>query len=193
MVDPIPDKVELSSEEKESIYVHKVYDQIAKHFSNTRYNPWPVIKKYLEDQEPGCIGADIGCGNGKYLGVRSGDMFVIGSDRSPALVEICNERGFESMTADNLNLPYRDNVFDFAISIAVIHHFSTESRRVAAIKEILRTLRKGGTALIYVWALEQDGKRKFEADHQDYLVPWVTKSSKKDSPNDEPNQKTYQR
>ena len=38
-----------------------------------------------------------------------------------------------------------------------------------ATQEILRILRPGGTALFYVWALEQEG-RTFTS--QDNLVPW---------------------
>jgi len=45
------------------------------------------------------------------------------------------------------------------ISIAVIHHFSTDSLRIQAIEEIYRILRIGGKALIYVWAYEQEHKK----------------------------------
>ena len=41
------------------------------------------------------------------------------------------------------------------MSIAVIHHLSTETRRLQAIQEINRILKIGGEALIYVWAYEQ--------------------------------------
>ncbi|KAJ3385834.1 Alkylated DNA repair protein alkB 8, partial [Chytriomyces hyalinus] len=61
---------------------------------------------------------------------------------------------------------------DFVISIAVIHHFSSFERRVAAVKDLVRTIRPGGKILIFVWALEQEdgSKRKFEK--QDVFVPW---------------------
>ena len=48
----------------------------------------------------------------------------------------------------------RSDCFDAAISIAVIHHFSTVSLRVQALKEILRVLKENGEALVYVWAKE---------------------------------------
>lgn len=57
--------------------------------------------------------------------------------------------------SDCLSLPYKDNCFDAAISIAVIHHLSTQERRKRAISEILRILTPGGKCLIYVWAKEQ--------------------------------------
>ena len=50
----------------------------------------------------------------------------------------------------------RNNILDFAISIAVVHHFSTPERRRKAINEILRTVKEGGEVMIYVWALEQE-------------------------------------
>jgi ubiquinone/menaquinone biosynthesis C-methylase UbiE len=51
-------------------------------------------------------------------------------------------------------LPVRNDIFDSVISIAVIHHFSTKSLRVAAINEMYRVIKKGGRVLIYVWAYE---------------------------------------
>ncbi len=95
--------------------------------------------------------------------------------------------------ADNLSLPHPNGVFDFAISIAVIHHLSTPARRVEAVKCVLDLLRpssslngnrttglEGGRALIYVWALEQkDSRRGWDEGHeQDVMVPWVLKQKK---------------
>lgn len=73
---------------------------------------------------------------------------------------------------------------DFAISIAVIHHFSTPERRTQAIKHILSKLKKGGEALIYVWALEQENSRRGykEGDPQDVLVPWVLQKKQPKKP-----------
>lgn len=44
---------------------------------------------------------------------------------------------------------------------------------MAAIEEILRVVRLGGRVLIFVWALEQTGKRDFDKDVQDVFVPWA--------------------
>lgn len=62
----------------------------------------------------------------------------------------------------------------------MIHHLSTPDRRVEAIGSILQTLRKGGKALLYVWALEQEGSRRGwrEGGEQDVMVPWVMKGKK---------------
>ncbi|KAI7825198.1 S-adenosyl-L-methionine-dependent methyltransferase [Gamsiella multidivaricata] len=162
----------MTAEQKEQEYVHNVYQLIAPHFSATRYKPWPVVEEFLQTMPPGYVGADVGCGNGKYIGVNP-KLFMVGSDRSSNLISICGERGHEAMVCDGLALPYRSQFFDFAISIAVIHHFISPERRVAAIEEILRVVRIGGRALIFVWALEQTGKRDFDKDVQDVFVPWA--------------------
>jgi len=71
----------------------------------------------------GYIGADVGCGNGKYIGVNP-KLFMVGSDRSSNLISICGERGHEAMVADGLALPYRS---DFFVSVFIIpgHLMST--------------------------------------------------------------------
>ncbi|GAA30470.2 alkylated DNA repair protein alkB homolog 8 [Clonorchis sinensis] len=47
--------------------VHEVYDEIANDFSSTRHSPWPGVLEFLRTQPLGALGADVGCGNGKYL------------------------------------------------------------------------------------------------------------------------------
>ena len=127
--------------EKEQIYVHKVYNEIASHFSQTRYKPWPVVEKFLKSRESGSVGIDVGCGNGKYLNINK-DVFIIGSDYSDNLIALSSTingdcKNNDSIVCDGLSLPHLNNQFDFAISIAVIHHFSTEERRIEVIFHIL--------------------------------------------------------
>lgn len=47
--------------------VHKVYNEIANHFSETRHSPWPQVNEFIRQFEKGSVLVDIGCGNGKYL------------------------------------------------------------------------------------------------------------------------------
>ncbi|PVI02002.1 S-adenosyl-L-methionine-dependent methyltransferase [Periconia macrospinosa] len=182
-----------NGEEQQRIYeqthVHAVYEQIASHFSSTRYKPWPIVEKFLQSQKDGSIGADIGCGNGKYLAVNP-RVFIVGSDRSTNLAQIAKQHNnpHTAIVADTLALPHPASVFDFAISIAVVHHLSTPARRVEAVGAILGLLRpsserdgdSGGRALIYVWALEQkDSRRGWDEGHeQDVMVPWVLKEKR---------------
>ncbi|KAM6172093.1 tRNA (carboxymethyluridine(34)-5-O)-methyltransferase ALKBH8 isoform 2-T2 [Erethizon dorsatum] len=141
--------------ELEQEYVHRVYEEIAGHFSSTRHTPWPHIVAFLKALPDGSIVADIGCGNGKYLGINK-ELYMIGCDRSKNLVDICRERQFQAFVCNALAVPVRSGSCDACLCIAVVHHFATPERRVAALQEIVRLLRPGGKALIYVWAMEQE-------------------------------------
>jgi tRNA (uracil-5-)-methyltransferase TRM9 len=189
------DPKDLAPEKYEEQHVHDVYEQIASHFSSTRYKPWPIVESFLQSLSPGSIGLDVGCGNGKYLTVNR-DVFIIGSDRSPNLAKIAAQHEpHAAVVADTLALPHQPGKFDFAISIAVVHHLSTPQRRREAINAILECLREGGKALIYVWALEQKNSRRGwdEGHEQDVMVPWVMKSGKKNQNADGTTEKTFQR
>ncbi|XP_061058573.1 alkylated DNA repair protein alkB homolog 8 isoform X3 [Eubalaena glacialis] len=143
----------------EQEYVHQVYEEIARHFSSTRHTPWPHIVEFLKALPSGSLVADIGCGNGKYLGINK-ELYMIGCDHSQNLVDICREKHYQAFVCDALAVPIRSGSCDACISIAVIHHFATAERRVAALQELVRLLRPGGKALIYVWAMEQEYNKK---------------------------------
>uniref|UniRef100_A0A8C2X4M6 AlkB homolog 8, tRNA methyltransferase n=1 Tax=Cyclopterus lumpus TaxID=8103 RepID=A0A8C2X4M6_CYCLU len=157
----------------EEEYVHRVYDAIASHFSSTRHSPWPRVCHFLSSLSAGSVLADVGCGNGKYLGVNP-EVIAVGCDRSSALVQICAERGFHAFVSDALSVPLQTASCDACISIAVIHHFSTQERRLAAVRELVRLLKPGGRALIYVWAFEQEYNKqrsKYLKEHPENHSP----------------------
>jgi len=139
----------------EIAHVHKVYEEIAGHFSDTRHSPWPKVLDFLDAIPRGGLLIDVGCGNGKYMG-RNSTIAKIGCDYSMGLLSICRERGYQAVRCDALKLPYRDGIADGCMSIAVIHHLSTNQRRRAMIEEIKRVLRPGGRALVYAWAKDQE-------------------------------------
>jgi hypothetical protein len=64
--------------ERES--VHCVYEAIASHFHSTRYKAWPRVEDFIRAIPVGSICADVGCGNGKYMGLNKSSAFV-GCDR----------------------------------------------------------------------------------------------------------------
>ena len=99
-------KSEVEAENLEKLHVHEVYEKIAPHFSGTRHSPWPRVAEFLRQQPVGSLVADVGCGNGKYLGIND-NIFKTGSDRSLNLAAICRERGFSVIVCDILSLPYR--------------------------------------------------------------------------------------
>ncbi|KIM49480.1 hypothetical protein M413DRAFT_15535 [Hebeloma cylindrosporum] len=184
-------KVEGEPEIYETQNVHAIYDDIAAHFSSTRYKPWPIIANFLSSLTTGWVGLDSGTGNGKYLPLpldRPGDVWTIGLDRSKNLLQIARKAGAngvvrEVLVGNVLDNPWRPGVFDYAISIATIHHLSTHERRRSAVKRLLESVSPDhGRVLIYVWAIEQDelSKRRVVSEDdipsltgKDVVVPWV--------------------
>ena len=77
----------------EKAYVHDVYEQISANFSDSRYRPWPRVKQFLMDLEPGSFVCDVGECNcitirmeryqsGLFILCKNGQMFA----------NKCNER-----------------------------------------------------------------------------------------------------
>lgn len=173
-----------STPEIEKKYVHRVYDAIAPHFSSTRFAKWPKVAAFLESLPCGSVILDAGCGNGKYLGLNP-SCFFIGCDISHPLIKICSDKGQEVLVADAVNLPYREEFGDAAISIAVLHHLSTENRRKKAIEELVRVVKPGGFVLITVWAAEQEDTsllNKWTPLSPKYVEEWVGPGSPMNSP-----------
>ena len=170
--------------EFEEKYVKKVYSSIAEDFSRTRYSYWKVVHDFILKIEPNSKLLDMGCGNGKYLSVRN-DLTTVAIDSCEEFIEIVKKKypttlSFVSSVED-VKLP--DNSFDYIISIAVIHHLSTETQRIKMIREILRLLKVGGKCLLTAWATEQSctntlGKSKKISDSNDYLIPWTNNKNK---------------
>uniref|UniRef100_A0A4W5KMQ0 Methyltransferase type 11 domain-containing protein n=1 Tax=Hucho hucho TaxID=62062 RepID=A0A4W5KMQ0_9TELE len=88
-------------------------------------NAMPRVCHFLSSLEPETILADVGSWNGKYLGINP-EVIAVGCDRGSTLVQICSERGIQAFVSDALSVPLRSDTFDACISIAVIHHLSTQ-------------------------------------------------------------------
>ena len=108
------------------------------------------------------------------------DLFIFGLDNSIELAKLASKATqMPLIVGDVRSLPFKENIFDFALSIAVIHHLMLPEDRKTSLLELLRTLRPEGQFLLFVWAQEQEaiykiaGLEKLDRDG-DYLVPWKT-------------------
>ena len=158
--------------------IREVYDNIANDFDRTRFQVWPVIKKFIDSLRSECYLADIGCGNGKNIDLSRKDINYKGMDLSNAFVKICIDKGLDVIQGNILNIPFKNNQFDNSMSIAVIHHLSLRSERVKAISELLRITKKDGLVLLYVWAFLQPEKSKRKFKSYDEMVPYKTLDGK---------------
>jgi len=182
----------LATPQVEIEHVKNVYDSIASHWHGTRYKPWPKVETFITSQPPGTLFADIGCGNGKNIPCCfENGGFGVGCDISVELLKIAANRNLESVVGDIVKVPYRTSCFDSVVCIAVLHHISTESRRIESLKECMRVVKVGGCGLFYAWAMEQtvdavptekrqDDKKAISGhrfEQSDVLVPWHIKST----------------
>jgi len=147
----------------EKKFVHDTYQKIAKEFSDTRTYIWPSVKLFLDSIEHFSVILEVGCGNGKNLDFRK-DCFNLGIDLCSEFCKITNDKTIESIIANNISIPFKTNSIDILLSIAVIHHLSTNENRIRALNEMIRILKPGGKLMIQVWAYEQHkgSRRKFE-------------------------------
>ncbi|KAJ1607916.1 ymb4 methylase [Cryptosporidium canis] len=189
MLDEKGDVLEDKCAELESKYVHEIYETMAEHFSHTRGIPWPKVKDFVSSFGPGSLLLDVGCGNGRFMDcIKDSKALFMGTDRCKSLLgaAVTRNSNLQVFVDDCMRLNVRSGTFDGIICIAVLHHLSTPERRIQAVSELVRCLRRNGTLLIYVWAFEQKkgtvGARDFSS--KDTMVPWhFQKKYAKDSSN----------
>jgi SAM-dependent methyltransferase len=101
-------------------------------------------------QREGASVLDVGCGTGRWVR-RYSDLgySAIGTDGSlPMLRRALELKTVTPLAAAQLqSLPFRDEAFDCVSAITVIQHIP-ESEQSAAIKEVVRVVRRGGYVVL---------------------------------------------
>jgi len=151
----------------EETNVQNIYSIIATDFSRTRQKVWKSVDDFVNSYDSNTSFLEIGCGNGKNMLLRPSHF--IGCDTCKEFVSLCKGRGLNVVQACATKLPFNDSSFDATLSVAVIHHLSTDIRRESAIKEQIRVTRPGGKVFIEVWGLENNNKA---TDGANSMVPW---------------------
>lgn len=86
---------------------------------------------------------DIGCGSGANLFLLKDYGDVSGIDISELAIDCARKRGLTNLTVGSAeNLPYKDNYFDFVISVQVFCNIPESDSK--AWKEVYRVLKPGG-------------------------------------------------
>lgn len=137
------------------------YNQIAEEFSRTRSFVWDELKPLVGYVKEGERVLDVGCGNGRLLSaLKEKKINYIGIDSSGKLISIAREKfsnveNAKFLVVEALNLPFGDNYFHKAYSIAVLHHIPSLEYRLKFLEEIKRVLKPKGLLLLTVWNLKE--------------------------------------
>ncbi len=157
-----------------------MYTAFAQHFHETRHTPWPGVVQFLMSLPPSRI-LDLGCGNGKYLGIRK-DCQMIGCDPCASLVSIAQSQhpSVDILVADGCSLPFQDTSMEVVLSVAVFHHIAP-TNQAAFLGEVRRVLQPQGIFFATVWApsaIKTKWTRIPGEGPACYRVPWNDKYSK---------------
>jgi len=156
-----------------------IFNQIAPGWYNFRH--WSIFRSELEalahNWQKGKL-LNIGCAHGPdFLPFKEGfDLY--GVDFSIEMLKFARKYSkkfnfaVDLSLADISHLPYADETFDRAISVATYHHIKGKEERQAALNELRRVLKPSGEAFITVWNRWQP---RFWLSRREVAVPWRKK------------------
>jgi tRNA (uracil-5-)-methyltransferase TRM9 len=154
----------------------EAFDEIAESWYRVRH--WPLLKddlNILAARWQGGKLVNIGCAHGPdFLPFRRG-FELCGVDFSLAMLRQAMRYSTKFkfyvnlVAADALFLPFPDNTFDWAISVATYHHIRGREEREKAFIELKRVLKPEGEAFVTVWNQTQP---RFWFKSKEQQVPW---------------------
>jgi SAM-dependent methyltransferase len=128
---------------------HEYDDVFPRHIANHYVNKRTRLVKDLLPL--GGLVLDVGCGTGQ-LGhaIASVGFDVFGVDLSASMVARARDRGLiGTYSAITTALPFADDSFDLALTVATLHHLETPERVAATVKEMGRVVKRGGFVVLW--------------------------------------------
>lgn len=136
------------------------------------------ILEFLNTQEGNIL--DLGAGTGRYLKkIKNGKMWLV--DFSKEMLKIAKHKSkklnisAEFQVTEAYNISVKDNFFDGAICICVIHSIPLEKNRNKTLEELYRVLKPGAQAKISTWDKESG---RFKNKNKEDIVKWTDKGSR---------------
>ncbi len=153
-----------------------IFDQIAPSWYNFRH--WSIFRKELETLaqrwRQGRL-LNIGCAHGPDFLPFKQSFELYGVDFSTEMLKFARRYSTKFnfsvslSVADVRHLPYPDETFNWAISVATYHHIKGKEERLRSLQELRRVLKSGGEAFITVWNRWQP---RFWFRRKEITVPW---------------------
>ncbi len=156
-----------------------IFNQIASGWYNFRH--WSIFRGELEALacrwQKGKL-LNLGCAHGPDFLPFIHSFKLYGIDFSAQMLRFARKYSqkfsftVDLSLADVSSLPYPDETFDWAISVATYHHIKGGEKQRAALTELRRVLKPGGEAFITVWNHWQP---RFWFKNKEVMVPWRKK------------------
>jgi SAM-dependent methyltransferase len=136
---------------------HVLYEHVAHEYDDVF--PRHVAEHYLDKRTglvkellpQGGMVLDVGCGTGRLGSAIAGEGYdVFGADLSPSMVRKARDRGLRATyVATTTVLPFADDSFDLALTVATLHHLETPRRVADTVEEMGRIVRPGGFVVLW--------------------------------------------
>ena len=108
--------------------------------------------RYIRQHAPAASAIDVGAGTG-VLAERLADagVDIVALDPFPGMLEQLRRRrpGVQTVVAHGEAIPYPDDSFDLAYSVAVMHHIADPGKVRRTLAEMVRVTRPGGRIVIW--------------------------------------------
>jgi len=156
----------------------KIWNAIAPEWYEFKKNPSEFSKKFLNK----CSGKvlDLGSGSGRHLTkIKKGKMYLV--DFSKKMLKLAEQKSkkkkipAEFIQADLTKLPFKNNFFNYAISISAIHCLKPKDHK-KAISELYRVMKPKSKSLIGVWNFHS--KRFNQKQGKEKLIAWQEKGKR---------------
>lgn len=156
----------------------KIWNSIAPEWHEFKKISSGLSKKFLKK----CSGKvlDLGSGSGRHLTkIKNGKMYLV--DFSKEMLKLAEKKAkkqkisAEFIQTNLIKLPFKDNFFDYAISISAIHCLKPKDHK-KAIKELYRVMKPKSKTLIGVWNF--NSKRFNQKQGKEKLIRWQEKGKR---------------
>ena len=154
----------------------EIFNQIAPSWYNFRH--WSIFRSELEvlaqRWQKGSL-LNIGCAHGPDFLPFGQGFDLYGVDFSTEMLGFARKYSQKFNFSVSLSLadagclPYPDETFDWAISVATYHHIKGKREKQTALSELRRVLKPEGEAFITVWNRWQP---RFWFKPKEVAVPW---------------------
>lgn len=107
---------------------------------------------FIQTHAPTGETLDVGCGTGDLAAmVQDAGYTVTGLDYSPGMLRVMRQLrpAIPSVAASSTAIPFPDNTFDLAYTVAVLHHVADKDAVHQTLKEMVRVVKPGGRILVW--------------------------------------------